>query len=246
MTTGADCKADRSPCTGGMDETNDCVICFGDIHGHVAAAKAAIELAERLGVPAVFLGDYVDRGPDSLGVLIEAMSASRKHPEWIFLLGNHDLMLMQLIDGIRHPEGYDERTFNETLPTIPTEMQNSINAWLRDRPVFKRRSACLFVHGGFTDSSIPLDEVSHDELVWTYGVPRDWRGEMVVRGHAVVDEVEIRPHDININTRCGFGGVLTGLLIDCVAGQPRHLWTISENGHLLRNTPIHGQAYRPC
>lgn len=238
MTIDADCEANRSLCTGIMDEIRDCVICFGDIHGHMAAAKAAINLAETIGMPAIFLGDYVDRGPDSLDVLRAAMDASQKHPEWIFLLGNHDLMLMQLMEGRRHPDGYDERTFSETLSTIPSNMQKTIYAWLRDRPVFERRSACLFLHGGFTDSSIPLDTVSREELVWTYGIPENWRGEMVVRGHAVVEKAEISRHDININTGCGFGGVLTGLLIDCVAGYPRRQWTISEKGKLLCDSLI--------
>jgi len=214
-------------------EAGSKVLCFGDIHGHLLAAETAISLAQELRVPAVFLGDYVDRGPDSLGVLEVMMRASRNHPEWVFLLGNHDLMLMQVIEGVRHPAGYDERTFFETLPTIPPEFYLPILTWLRERPVFYRRDACLFVHGGFTTSSVPIDSLSCEELVWTYGLPEDWQGETVVRGHAVVDHPELRERDININTRCGFGGYLTGLLIDSTTAQPLRIWKISEEGSVF-------------
>lgn len=222
------------------------VVCFGDIHGHLGAAEAAIALTERLEVPAVFLGDYVDRGPDNLSVLHAMMRASESHPTWIFLLGNHDLMLRQVIEGNRHPKGYDERTFSETLPMIPEDQRKAIHHWLLELPAYYRRDNCLFVHGGFTSTQLPIKELSAEELVWTYGIPDDWKGEMVVRGHTLVEEPELRPHDININTRCGFGGCLTGLLLNTTTRKPEWIWSIAESGEIvcqkpasMLNNPLH-------
>jgi serine/threonine protein phosphatase 1 len=209
------------------------VLCFGDIHGHRAAAETAVALAEDLGFRSVFLGDYVDRGPDSAGVLKVIMEASRRHPDWVFLLGNHDLMLMHILQDRRHNEGYDSRTFEETLPTISPGERASILQWLQARPAFFRSGSCLFVHGGFTDPTVPVEDVPVEELVWTYGIPESWQGHTVVRGHSLVEGVERKPHDININTRCGFGGHLTSLLIDTEEGAPLHLWQIGEDGSLL-------------
>lgn len=220
--------------TGAQEEH---VVCFGDIHGHLGAAEAAIALAERLEVPTVFLGDYVDRGPDNLGVLQAMMRASESHRDWIFLLGNHDLMLRQVIEGTRHPEGYDERTFSETLPRIPVDLRPTIHAWLRDLPAYHRRGACLFVHGGFTSVHLPVEALGCEELVWTYGIPDDWAGETVVRGHTLVEEPELLPNDININTRCGFGGCLTGLLLNTATRSPEWIWSIAESGEIPCERP---------
>ena len=212
------------------------VLCFGDIHGHRAAAESAIALSERLGTRAVFLGDYVDRGPDSAGVLQVLMAASRRHPDWVFLLGNHDWMLKDIIEGCRHVEGYDERTFLETLPILLPVDRPFILKWLRERPAYFRYCSFLFIHGGFTDSAVPIEQVPTEELVWTYGIPEDWQGAHVVRGHALVEQVEIKGRDININTRCGFGGHLTGLLLDPGSARCVRSWQISEAGDIRETT----------
>jgi len=68
---------------------------IGDIHGQLAGLTQAIEWIEKDGgpeAPIVFLGDYIDRGPDSRGVLdflIQGRDAGRN---WTFLKGNHDRM----------------------------------------------------------------------------------------------------------------------------------------------------------
>ena len=68
---------------------------IGDIHGQLAQLVEAIDWIEKDGGPAapiVFLGDYIDRGPDSRGVLdllIQGRDAGRN---WTFLKGNHDRM----------------------------------------------------------------------------------------------------------------------------------------------------------
>jgi hypothetical protein len=89
------------------------------------------------------------------------------------------------------------------------------------------------VHGGFTDSAVPVEEVPTEELVWTYGIPESWQGDTVVRGHSLVEQVERKYRDININTRCGFGGYLTGLLVNAEEGYPLHMWQIGEDGSLV-------------
>lgn len=208
----------------------DCVICFGDIHGHLGAAQAAIALAERLAVKAIFLGDYVDRGPDSFGTVELLAEVSKRHPSWVFLLGNHDLMLAQAIEGRRHPEGYDERTVNETLPTITANCRPAVHAWLNHRPAYHREGRCLFIHGGFKAANAAIETLCREELVWTYGVPKDWMGDTVVRGHQLVDTPKFGDHDINLNTRCGFGGWLTGLMLNTSNATPLRWWKISEDG----------------
>jgi serine/threonine protein phosphatase 1 len=225
-----------APDLSSQGDSTGAVLCFGDIHGHRGAAEAAVSLSEDLGVPAVFLGDYIDRGPDSGGVLRVLMTASQRHRDWIFLLGNHDWMLKEILEGRRHGKGFDERTFSETLPTLPSVERSQILEWLRARPAFFRSGSLLFVHGGFIDADIPIERVPTEELVWTYGIPKNWQGATVVRGHAVVEQVEIKTSDININTRSGFGGHLTGLLLDPSNARCLRSWQISEAGDILETT----------
>lgn len=97
------------------------IIAFGDIHGCFQAAKAAISLSEYLGVKPVFLGDYIDRGPSGMKTIQAFVEAKADHPDWIFLRGNHDQMLLDLINGQRHPDGFDERTEKEEY----TEWRNT-------------------------------------------------------------------------------------------------------------------------
>ena len=229
-----------------MPKIGNIVMCFGDIHGHLGAAKSAVSIAEEMNVPAVFLGDYVDRGPDSFGVLELIIEASLRHPDWVFLLGNHDLMLMNVIEGIRHPDGYDERTFYETLPMIPADLHMPIRDWLLKRPFYHRRDACIFVHGGFSNISLPIEYASREDLVWSYGIPEGWQGETVIRGHALVEHPELHARDININTRCGFGGYLTGLLLDSTTALASRIWKISENGELLGDISLDGTTIQFC
>ena len=73
-----------------------------------------------------------------------------------------------------------------------------------------------------------------DELVWTYGIPEEYDGKKVVRGHEPVKEVYFSKNNININTECGFGGFLTGLVIDDDHGTIISQIKILESGELLQ------------
>ncbi len=73
------------------------LLTIGDIHGHTIALNALLdELSPSSSDDLVFLGDYVDKGPDVAGTLELLSKLSREH-DWIFLRGNHDQMML---DGI--------------------------------------------------------------------------------------------------------------------------------------------------
>lgn len=210
--------------------------CFGDIHGHRAAAEATVSLAEDLGITAVFFGDYIDRYPDRASILRVLMDASQRHPDWVFLIGNHDWMLKDILEGRCHSEEFDERTFKATLPCLhPAELPNLLE-WLKACSAFYRFGNFLFVHGGFIDARAHIDHVPPEELVWIYGIPDTWYEETVIRGHEFVDRVEIQPRNININTGCGIGGFLTALLLESTGGSLTEAWQITESGKAYEST----------
>ncbi|MEZ4600756.1 MAG: metallophosphoesterase family protein [Syntrophotaleaceae bacterium] len=67
------------------------LIAIGDIHGHLAKLERLLEIVgpetnDRL----VFLGDFIDRGPDSKGVIDYLLSIADRFPATVFLRGNHE------------------------------------------------------------------------------------------------------------------------------------------------------------
>jgi len=156
------------------------IIAFGDIHGCIGAATTAIRIAEEMNCKAVFLGDYVDRGSNSIGVLETIAQARVNHPEWIFLAGNHDVMLLDLIAGKRHPEQFDERTYKESFceyQSLESAKKREIARLLHCLETFYESSSYIFLHGGFLSSEPDIEHISKDEIVWTYDIPLKYAGK---------------------------------------------------------------------
>lgn len=217
-------------------------IAFGDVHGCYKAAETAIKLSEKLNATAVFLGDYVDKGPSSMKVLEVLINAREAHPDWIFLRGNHDQMLLNLINCQKHPEGYDDRTEKEAYAEwllSPLEFQKRVVDFLITTQFYYEIKDFIFVHAPLKDSNVPLSLKSENELIWNYELEPIWQGSRFVHGHYTTKEITYKRQGININTLCGYGGVLTGLLIDTNTNQ--HIivhYSISEDGQHLNNITI--------
>ena len=70
---------------------------FGDIHGELEKLDELLEMMSlQEGDRLVFLGDYIDRGPDSPGVIDRLISLSTRY-ECVFLLGNHESMFLDFL-----------------------------------------------------------------------------------------------------------------------------------------------------
>lgn len=117
------------------------VIAIGDIQGCAGALRA---LRAQLPDDArlIFVGDIVNRGPDSLGALreVKALVDARRAEA---LLGNHDLHLLAVAAGIR-PQ-HDDDTLQDILDAPD---RDALIAWLRHRPLAHFEAGALFVHAG--------------------------------------------------------------------------------------------------
>lgn len=85
------------------------IYAIADIHGHLDQLERALRLVEADGgpdAPIVFLGDYVDRGPDSAGVLARLVEGQAQGRPWTCLMGNHDRMFTRFV---RDGAGFDSR-----------------------------------------------------------------------------------------------------------------------------------------
>ena len=87
------------------------LIAIGDIHGHLNKLR---HLLDRIGPTPedrlVFLGDYVDRGPDSHAVVEYLLALRERLPETVFLMGNHEAFIVSMFRGNRDLEARERWT----------------------------------------------------------------------------------------------------------------------------------------
>src|SRR5271166_1701238 len=146
-------------------------IAIGDIHGCVAALRAILGAIRPMPDDLIVtLGDYVDRGPDSRGVLdrlIKLGSECRLVP----ILGNHDDMLIQALDGV-HAATFLSVGGTATLASyggsgpehlclIPDEHVK----FLRGCVAYHETEAYIFVHGCYV-ANLPMDDQPELALRW--------------------------------------------------------------------------------
>ena len=87
-----------------------CTYAIGDLHGEVSLLRQLLlTLPYREQDTLVFLGDYMDRGEDSVALMRELLQLSREHERTILLRGNHDSEWLETWDGARFqgPPGID-------------------------------------------------------------------------------------------------------------------------------------------
>jgi serine/threonine protein phosphatase 1 len=177
----------------------------------------------------VFLGDYIDRGPDSAGVIDDLLQLRGQFPHSVFLRGNHEEMLLDALAG-RDPAPF---LFNGGARTIasyqargawppPAEHRDFFASLL---PLYAS-TKFIFVHAGLRPG-IPLAEQSPDDLLWIradfMAAEVDW-GKTVVFGHTPLEQPLLIPDRIGLDTGCVYGGRLT-----CCEVNNRQIWQVSCN-----------------
>ncbi|MDN3568562.1 metallophosphoesterase family protein [Paeniroseomonas aquatica] len=212
------------------------IYAIGDVHGcadRLAALHALIaEDAARW--PAartslVHLGDYVDRGPDSAGVLAALLGPPPlEGAECVNLLGNHEVMLLDACDPQAHPGALPfwlENGGAETLasygadPADPAAVAAVLPEhldMLRHCPLSYEAGDYLFVHAGVRPG-IPTDRQDPFDLLWIREPFLSFEGDLpqvVVHGHTPTEIPGVRPHRIGIDTGACFGGALTCLVLE--------------------------------
>lgn len=216
------------------------VYAVGDIHGRselldrVFASIDARNEREHADVTEIYLGDYVDRGPDSFGV-VERLIHRRHHRDAICLRGNHEEMFENFLHGEMKIGEWQMTGGVETLmsygidprPLADAPDEAWVEAALRRVPAAHhdflvslvdshRVGDYFFVHAGVRPG-IPLASQSPDDLLWIrdafLGDRRDF-GAVVVHGHTPAMEPDFRRNRINLDTGAYLTNRLTCLRID--------------------------------
>lgn len=220
------------------------VYAIGDIHGRadlLADMMQRISRDSNAGPPGletilVFVGDYVDRGPDSADVLDQLVKLKSGDSYTTHLLkGNHEVMFLDFLagpsaffqwaanGGVTTLESYDidvaaipedspERLRHMALQTIP----DSHLKLLRGLETSVIIGDYMFAHAGVRPD-VPLDAQLEHDLIWIREPFLDFEGDLgkvVVHGHTPVPEPDIRANRIDIDTLAWRSGTLTALVLE--------------------------------
>ncbi|MBY5620578.1 metallophosphoesterase family protein [Rhizobium leguminosarum] len=199
---------------------------IGDIHGCIDPLRRMIDRIEAYAPEGtvVFLGDYIDRGPDSKSVLDRIIAGPSEPWRWICLKGNHeDMMVAAYADGQSRAvwlgNGGLETEISYGGRVLPQHLQ-----WATDRPLMHVDRHRIFVHAG-VDPKFSLDRQSQDDLLWMRflaGQPGEYWGKHLVHGHTPsMSNPMTTGNRTNIDSGCVFGGKLSCAVFDDeIAGGP--------------------------
>lgn len=222
----------------------DPIIAVGDIHGFSDQLDRVLEVIEAQGLadlPVVFVGDYIDRGPDSRGVIDRLMQGQAEGRPWTCLTGNHDTFITEFFAGpsddapedwignrwltegfggaatLRsygvEAEGRDPlRVLEEADGTIP----DAHVGWLEALPRMHMTEDHVFVHGGIRPGVL-LEDQDPDDLIWIrepfLSDTRD-HGRLVVHGHTPGQRPEHLGNRVNLDGGAGYGRTLHPVLLE--------------------------------
>lgn len=193
---------------------------IGDIHGCHAELEAMLETIEAQcsGGRIVFLGDYVDRGPDSKAVL-DRVIAGPASPDWqwIALKGNHEAMMASALLAGQNIELWLDNGGAETFDSFSGHVPDVTLAWLDALPVILVDPHRIFVHA-FVDENLPLGAQPERTLLWHRPTPqrdRGYWGRHLCHGHTPsAGNPETIGNRTNIDSGCVYGGSLTAAVFD--------------------------------
>lgn len=222
-----------------------------DLHGLIAADRAAC--GDDFDAPVIHIGDLVDRGPDSKGVIQWLIDGQARGENWVTLRGNHDRMFRGFMTD---PDYHDPRLrpdlywLHERLGGADTlssyGVKGSGERFLHDLhadarravpqqhldfldalPNYHLRGDCLFVHAGIRPG-VGLHDQSEDDYLWIrkefHEDTRD-HGALVVHGHTPVDRVTHHGNRLNIDTGAGYGKPMSAVVI-----EGRAVFQLTERG----------------
>ncbi|MEQ1937413.1 metallophosphoesterase [Mesorhizobium sp. CN5-321] len=233
---------------------------IGDIHGRLdllAAMHEAIAAEIARDRPAdwriVHLGDYVDRGPDSSGVIEFLVEAGRRDRRNLFLAGNHELGMLDFLakpdlnglfaryGGPATARSYgvdiEQGSAQEAAAALAAAMPSAHMDFLHRLAFSASFGDFFFCHAGIKPG-VPLENQSERDLVWIrepFLTSPDLHPKLVVHGHTPGPEAEIMPNRVNIDTLAWSSGRLTAL---AMAGAGKSIIEVSENGAVQRSEAV--------
>jgi serine/threonine protein phosphatase 1 len=202
---------------------------------HLLRASELVGVRRSSGALEIYLGDYIDRGEDSRGV-VDALIERAERVETVFLRGNHEQFLLDFLEGrfelsmwkqlggIATLQSYgllaSQLSFLASQDTLRQGLDDALTEsharFFADTVPYFVTGPYLFVHAGVRPG-IPLE---HQQLADLMSIRRQFLefegdlGHIVVHGHTPVPHPEFKHNRINLDTEAYSTGRLTCLRID--------------------------------
>ena len=221
------------------------VYAIGDIHGRLDLLDALLDRIhadDGARAPAetqiILLGDLIDRGPESAGVVRRAMAGDARFGAFATLRGNHEASLLSVLAGdlrwLKSWLAYGGRAAlaswgvphavlaGEDGDAIAAAARAAVPAeermWLASLPAMRRIGDYAFVHAGVRPG-IALDDQTEDDLLWIRDEFLDdesEHGAVIVHGHTISRDAQLRVNRIGIDTGAYLSGMLTAVGLEGV------------------------------
>lgn len=219
---------------------------IGDIHGCLDELRAlhdliAVDAAERMQggvrpVTLVYVGDYIDRGPDSRGVIDALLQPPPiTGADRIFLKGNHEEAMLNFLQSPEEAAGWLDFGGFETLASYGVQQRGGGAVWRMrlaeamalqlppDHKLFFDGLLSSWSYGeyGFVHAGVrpgrPWEAQMPEDLLWIrepFLSSRARFEKRIVHGHTICTEPEVRAHRIGIDTGAYYSGILTAIVLD--------------------------------
>ncbi|MEO0390284.1 MAG: metallophosphoesterase family protein [Pseudomonadota bacterium] len=232
------------------------IYAVGDIHGQLGQLERVLGLIEADGGGrVVFLGDYVDRGPASSGVLQTLVDGIADGQDWVCLKGNHDRSMQWFLEdpprhdpymligfhwfheriggattmasyGLDLPETVRLKDFSAMArEVVPLSHQ----AFLKDLPLCYQTDDLFFCHAGIVPE-VPLDAQDEEDLLWIRQPFHDYtrpHPKLIVHGHTPVERATHYGNRVNLDAGAGYGRDLA-----CAVFEDGKVFALTESGRV--------------
>lgn len=216
------------------------VYAVGDIHGCAGLLDKLMDIiaedaAEAEAARIVFLGDYVDRGPDSKGVIDRLLEIQESRPDTVFLKGNHEALLLDFLsdpedmfhwldwggEETLHSYGLEdilarapEELGAEFAKALPAEHEN----FLKSLPLTHIEGDYLFVHAGLRPG-VALEDQDEEDMLWIRkrfqnAVRSERPPYTIIHGHQPVKAPVDKGWRVDVDTGACWSGKLTAVVLE--------------------------------
>lgn len=196
------------------------IYAIGDIHGCLDPLKDLLkEINPSAEDKLIFIGDYIDRGPNSRGV-IDFLIALSVNKNCVFIRGNHEQMMMDYFAD--KPEGkiWSMNGMDATLESYGSifSVPSYHLDFLEETIMFDEEDSYTLVHAGVRPG-ISMEEQSNKDLLWIRDdfiySKKPLKDRIVIFGHTpMLSGPLFQKHKIGIDTGCVYGGKLSAVRLE--------------------------------
>ena len=209
------------------------LLAIGDIHGCATALRRLLEIIRiQPDDTVVTLGDYMNRGPDTRGV-VEELMALKQRVQLITLMGNHEQMWLRALDAQEAEEEWKACGGGSTLASYGVksarEIAPSHQAFFQSCLKYHEAETHFFVHAN-VDPYAPLDSQTDHTLLWEHlnsAPAAHASGKTMICGHTPQKNGKPRQfgHAVCVDTNVTDGGWLT-----CLEVRSGRYWQANQQG----------------